>query len=285
MPGRPRSRMTSVGAVALRERERRLARACEVDRVASRAEVRGQRAQDLRLVVDDEDRASSRPPRSRRTIVSPPPGVSSTSTLPPIASTKPARDGQPEPDARALRAVAEALERDEDAVAIRWRDAGPTVDDAEVDAAVDGAGDDAHRRARRRAPRAFCDDVGDRPLEQPGIGDDAGERLGHVDVDRRPRAGPMLAERGRVRPRRGRWAWRRPRSAPVWRRLMSSRLPTSAVEAVGLLVDRREEVLPLRLAASRSRPASRRRHGRLDTGERACGGRATRPRGSRAGGR
>jgi hypothetical protein len=70
------------------DREGRLARLREFDVVAACAEVRGERAQDLRLVVDGED-ARHVAAFSRATIVSPPPGVSSASIVPPIASTKP----------------------------------------------------------------------------------------------------------------------------------------------------------------------------------------------------
>src|SRR5262245_11347498 len=76
--------------------ERGLARRCELDVVAAGAEVRAERAQDLRLVVDDEDPRHSAT-RRRVTIVSPPPGVLSTSTSPPIASTKPFATARPRP--------------------------------------------------------------------------------------------------------------------------------------------------------------------------------------------
>ena len=55
MPGRPRSRITSVGCLRAASVERRLAGRREVDVVAPGPEVRGERAEDLRLVVDDED--------------------------------------------------------------------------------------------------------------------------------------------------------------------------------------------------------------------------------------
>ena len=124
----------------------------EVDVVAARAQVRAERAQDLRLVVDDEDAASFGSPAGAATMVSPPPGVSSTSISPPIASTKPFATARPSPTPSRPARVAEPLERQEEPLALRRRDAGAAVDDAHVDAAVDGAGrDHASRRPRARS--------------------------------------------------------------------------------------------------------------------------------------
>ena len=64
---------------------------------------------------------------------------------PPIASTKPRATASPSPTPAAVGAVAEALERLEDVLALRRRDAGPAVDDAQVDPLVDDARLDAHR--------------------------------------------------------------------------------------------------------------------------------------------
>ena len=64
--------------LAGRERERRFARGREVDAVAAGLQVRAERTEDLRLVVDDQDPRHSAA-LSRSTTVSPPPGVSSTS--------------------------------------------------------------------------------------------------------------------------------------------------------------------------------------------------------------
>ena len=152
------------------EVERRLAGRGEVDVVAACAKVRVQRTEDLRLVVDDQD-PGHRAAFSRTTTVSPPPGVSSTSIEPFIASTKPLRDGQAEPDAFAAARVAQTLERDEHAVALVGRDAWAAIDDADVDAAVDCAGHDARRVAGGRVGGRVRDDVGQRSLEQAGVGD------------------------------------------------------------------------------------------------------------------
>ncbi len=86
----------------------------------------------------------------------PPPGVSSTSISPPIASTKPSRDREAEADAVAASAVAEPLERLEHALAVRGRDARAAVDDPQVDVAADRAGLDARRGSLgRRAASAL----------------------------------------------------------------------------------------------------------------------------------
>ena len=263
MPGQAEIEDDGVGPVALREGQRRLARARQVDRVASRAEVRGQRSQDLRLVVDDED-ALHVPPRRRSTIVRPPPGVSSTSTVPPIASTKPARDGQPEPDAGALRAVAEALERDEHAVAIRSGGTPGPRSTTRRSTPPSTAPATTRTGAPTPCTRAFCDDVGDRALEQPGIRDDPGKRLRHVDVDL-VRAGADAPERGRDDLVEADGSGGDLQGAGL-EAAHVQQVADEPVEAVRLRIDRREEVLPVRL-----RPVDlvveQRRHGRLDTGE------------------
>ena len=82
-----------------RERERLLARRGEVD-VVVRA--RGGWSPSARRICGSSSTTRirvTRPTLSRTTIVSPPPGVSSTSMSPPIASTKPLRDREPEADA------------------------------------------------------------------------------------------------------------------------------------------------------------------------------------------
>ena len=66
------------------------------------------------------------------TIVVPPPGVSSMTSSPPTAFTKPLGDRQPESDTGAVRVVAEPLERLEHALAIGRRDARAGVDHAQM---------------------------------------------------------------------------------------------------------------------------------------------------------
>ena len=183
MPGRPRSSTTTSGWWPAASVERVLAVGREVDVVAAGAQVDAERAQDLRLVVDDQHPRHVAAGRLM-TIVTPPPGVSSTSSSPPIASTKPARHREAEPDAAAVGAVAQTLERAEHVLALRRRDAGTAVDHVEVDPSLRDARFDAHRGRRRRPRDRVLDHVGDRPLEQRGVGVHARQRL--VDVDLHP---------------------------------------------------------------------------------------------------
>ena len=122
--------------------------------------------------------------RSRATIVSPPPGVSSTSISPPIASTKPFATARPSPTPSPWPGVAEPLERLEQPLALGRRDAGAAVDDADVDDAVDDA---------RGHPRAACPAARSGPRSaitlasarssRPAVGEHARKRLGHVELD------------------------------------------------------------------------------------------------------
>ena len=158
------------------ERQRRLARLRDVDVVPTRLQVRRERAEDLRLVVDDED-ARHAAVRSRATTVRPPPGVSSTSISPPIASTKPFATARPSPTPSSGPAVAEALERPEQALPVLRRDAGPAVGDADVQhpstaPAVIRAGGPRGEYADR-----VLDHVRERALEQPRVREHARQRL------------------------------------------------------------------------------------------------------------
>ena len=94
--GQPEVDDDQVRVLPRRDRERLLPRRRQIDVVVPRAEVRRERAKDLRLVVDDEDPRHA-DASSRTTIVRPPPGVSSTSMSPPIASTKPLATASPRP--------------------------------------------------------------------------------------------------------------------------------------------------------------------------------------------
>ena len=71
------------------------------------------------------------------TIVSPPPGVSSAVSVPPMASVKPAGDAEAEAEPARV-AVAEPLERGEQAVGLASGDARTGVDDAQFDAVARG---------------------------------------------------------------------------------------------------------------------------------------------------
>src|SRR5262249_42297183 len=96
--GQPEVEHHDVGMMMTGELQRLLAVGCKVDFVPARAEVDRQRAQDLRLVVDDETSAHACVAAGMRiTIVTPPPGVSSISISPPMASTKPRATASPRP--------------------------------------------------------------------------------------------------------------------------------------------------------------------------------------------
>ena len=92
-----------VGEVFDRETQCVLAGGREVDLIPTRPKVGGQRAEHLRLVVDAEDpvhtglRAGALTTGTVSTAVSPPPGVSSSSSRPPIAPVSPSAMASPRP--------------------------------------------------------------------------------------------------------------------------------------------------------------------------------------------
>ena len=173
--GQPEVEDDDVGVVARRERRARASPVRrQVDVVAAGREVDAERPQDLRLVVDDQDPGhdAHRDACGQRCSdhVSPPPGVSSTAISPPIASTKPRGHGEAEADTGAVRLVAEALERLEDALALVGRDARAAVDDAQVDPPPTAPASTRTDASAGDARERVVDDVGDRPLEQRGVG-------------------------------------------------------------------------------------------------------------------
>ena len=93
------------------------------DVVAVRGERDPQRADELRVVVGDQDPHAHLVSRRRRgsaiTMVSPPPGVSSGVSVPPMPSVNPFDSARPEAQPRRVVGVAQALERGEHLVALR----------------------------------------------------------------------------------------------------------------------------------------------------------------------
>ena len=77
-------------------------------------------------------------------MVSPPPGVSSAVSVPPIASARPRARARPSPTPVCVVPVAEPLEGLEDPLPVGRRDAGPAVDDPDLDPAGVRAGGDQH---------------------------------------------------------------------------------------------------------------------------------------------
>ena len=247
--------MTRSGCLRAARSSAVLAGRREVDVVAARAEVGAERAQDLRLVVDDEDPGHCAA-LSRTTTVSPPPGVSSSSIEPPIASTKPSRDRQAEPDAlvggssrRGAGTAGTCASRSAAGTP------GPRSTIADVDAAVDRAGDDARpgsRRASRRRRWRRCWRA--RARAGPASAMTGGSVFGQSSVDARRRGRRGCAAR-RGRPRRGRSAAASTLERAGLEAAHVEQVADERVEAVGLLVDRREELVAARPPSSR-RPAA-----------------------------
>ena len=220
-----------VGVVAGRERRAPPRRSAQVDVVAAGPQVDPERAQDLRLVVDDED-ACHRAPlrRRRRRSVSPPPGVSSTASSPPIASTNPRATARPSPTPVAVAGCRRGAGTA--GTCARARSSGMpgprsmtrrSTRPSTAPASTRTGGRPASTRARsRRGWRAPA-------RAAPASATHARERLGDVDVDgarpsgrgSRAAAGTHLLEPDRRAMPSS--------SAPAWSRLMSSRLPTSAL--------------------------------------------------------
>ncbi len=102
-------------------------------------------------------------------MVSPPPGVSSADRVPPIASVRPAGDGQPEAQA-AGAGVAEPLERLEHPLPLR--PAGtPGPRSTTITSTVSGSTWASTRTGLPpETPHGVADQVGDDPLEQAGVG-------------------------------------------------------------------------------------------------------------------
>ncbi len=128
--------------------------------------------------------------------VSPPPGVSSRVSEPPIAVTNPWAIDKAEPDAVADRNVAESLERLDDPAAIVGGDADAPVDDAEVHVVSDRCGLDPHRLIEWAEPFGVGDDVGEASFEQRAVADD--RRRGRTGCRHDALGGQVRAvERGR----------------------------------------------------------------------------------------
>ena len=129
--------------------ERGLAGRRQVDLVAARLQVRAERAQDLGLVVDDEDarhRAALQAEHHRQ------PSARGVLELH-LASDRldePFRHGEAESHSLAAAGVAEPLEREEDPVALGRRGRpGPRSTTRTSTVVARHAGDDAHRAPRR----------------------------------------------------------------------------------------------------------------------------------------
>ena len=240
MPGRPRSRMTTSGCWRAASVERLLAGRGEVDVVAACAQVVAEGAADLRLVVDDEDRGSSpdaprRPDDHRRAHRRACPRARSRRPSP--RRTREPRRGRGR--RRAVGLVAEPLEGLEHALALgRGGIPGPRS----MTRMSTPSGRPRPRRPapalRRRVTRtALAMMLASARSSSAGVGEDRRQRLGHVDVDRGPRAPRLASAAGTTS------------SSPTGARASSTRaglqpahveqVADEGVEPVGLLVDRR----------------------------------------------
>ncbi len=119
---------------------------------------------------------------------------------------------EPEPDAGAVVAVTEPLERQEHPVVGLARDAGPTVDDADLDVVAVPARGDEDLLLGRAVAYGVGHQVDQHPLQQGGVGQDLGQVEGDVALDAvaqrpelvdgmagRPRPGRSAAATGRAR--------------------------------------------------------------------------------------
>ena len=142
-----------LGRARGRLRQRLLAGGGGVHLVAGAAERRLERAQDLRLVVDDEDAAmaahasastGTSTSGSASTKDAPCPCRDSAQTRPPFPFGEAPGDGEAEPAAAALAALGRAAERLEDALELRLGDARAAVDDAHEHLAAGRRHPDVH---------------------------------------------------------------------------------------------------------------------------------------------
>ncbi len=93
-----------------------------------------------------------------------------------------ARHREAEPDAGAARGVPIALEGLEYAFLRLVRHPGPAVDDADLHPVGQRARGDEDRCAGRAVLDRVLDEVGHRPLQEPGVDGDHGQRLGDVEL-------------------------------------------------------------------------------------------------------
>ena len=209
-----------------------------------------QRTEDLRLVVDGEDPRHSAA-RSRATIVSPPPGVSSASSSPPIASMNPFATARPSP----TPSLWPASPRRWNGLKRRSRSSAGTPRPRSTTrmSTVPSTTPARHRRrhpGRRKADRVR-DHVGECALEEPAIGEDTRQRV--VDVESHGAIrGAEAGERRRehlVQCDRGGRDVERSRLQPAH----VEEIADERVEPVGLLLDRGKE-----LVACRGRPSTSR---------------------------
>ena len=193
-----RSRITAAGGRIGRRRERSRGGLGGLDVVSGGAQARPQRAQDLTLVVHDEDaRARRSPDRLARSpmagrVTKSRPDPEGLGPHPPaVGLREPARDREPE--AGAVDAAGRsALERREDAVPVHRGHPGPLVDDAHEHPArrLRRAGRGWVPRLGRSIPARSRTGSDEHPLDLLGVDHHRQRLLGELDGDPRLPASP-----------------------------------------------------------------------------------------------
>ena len=175
---------------------------------------------------------------------------------------EPLGDGKPEPDAG--RPLVEAGERLEDPLLELGRHPGAVVDHVEHHPVAVLPGAQHRPQIGRRVPQRVGEQVGEHPLEQPGIGPDEGQVVGHDDqhlvrvVQAAQRHRGDLVHRGRAQERLKR---------PGLQAAHVEQVADERVEPVGVLLDVGEQ-LGLVLGGPAHVGLPQARHARLDRGER-----------------
>ena len=223
-----------------------------------------ERAQDLRLVVDDEDAGHARRPHRARQPVGAHreadhhrrarrPGCRRRRCGRPSPRRSPRATARPRPTPVVGGVVAEPLERPEHVVALLARDAGTAVDDTELDRRLGRARLDAHAGVRRATrPNAFSAMLAIARSSSAAVGADARA----ASRARRPRAdapsSPTSATRHHfVEPDVAHHELQRTRLQPAH----VEEVADEVVEPVGALVDRLEQLTASPRARSRRRVA------------------------------
>ena len=255
------------------------------DVVPSATQVRLQRTQELRLVVDDEHALAgqvgtstgSSTAGSASTNDAPWPGRDSTQSRPPFASAKPRAIARPRPGPRRSGPPGHAVERLEDSLALLLRDPRPVIGDADEELLPRRADTHVDGLARRRDLERVLEHVHECALDLDGVDARlAADRAGCSTCTRSDVGQLLECLRRRARPRS-----RAPGSssaAPASSRERSSRFSTSRLRRRVLHADRLEQLLSILVRRARER-RSRARRGPARSSRAASAGRA-RPPGS-----
>ena len=115
-------------------------------------------------------------------MVSPPPGVSSTSRVPSMPSTNPFESARPKPSPVVVVGVAEPLERREHVVASLGGDSGSAVDDPQLGPAAERARGDPHPLAVGGVAHRVREQVHDDALQEPRVGEHRPQVVGKVEL-------------------------------------------------------------------------------------------------------